>query len=120
MSILSYKNEWIDRSGLVCIIFTVEQTAKSLVCEMNKALKLIKDIEDICFIEKKRQGHGNPNIIYVNDFMSVFRKGKTRLIKRENLDLSKRQFKNDDIDNSRKAKMTNLELSKTPCNYIQI
>jgi len=118
-STLSYKNEWIDKRGRVYIIFTVEETAKILGCGTKKAVKIIKDLEDIGLIEKRRLGQGNPTIIYVKDFMSVFRDGKTRVVKRENLDLSKRQFKNGDNDNSRMAKKTSLELSKRQCNYIE-
>lgn len=118
-STLSYKNEWIDEKGRIYIIFTVEETAKSLGCGMKKAVKLIKDLENIGLIEKRRLGQGNPNIIYVKDFMTMFRNDKTRFVKREKLDLSKRQFKNGHIDNSRMGKKTNLELSKEPSNYIE-
>ena len=118
-STLSYKNEWIDKRGRVYIIFTVEETVKMIGCGTKKAVKIIKELEDIGLIEKRRLGQGNPTIIYVKDFMSVFRNGKTRVVKRENLDLSKRQFKNGDNDNSRMAKKTSLELSKRQCNYIE-
>lgn len=46
-SALSYKNNWIDENGRVYIYFTVEETSKQLCCGMKKAVKLIKDLEEI-------------------------------------------------------------------------
>jgi hypothetical protein len=102
-SALSYKNNWIDENGRVYIYFTVEKTAEQLGCGIKKAVKLIKDLEVIGLIKKKRAGQGNPTKIYVKDFMSIFRNGNPRLVKRESLDLSKRQpnyIENNKIDKS--------------------
>jgi hypothetical protein len=87
----------------VYIYFTVEKTAEQLGCGIKKAVKLIKDLEVIGLIKKKRAGQGNPTKIYVKDFMSIFRNGNPRLVKRESLDLSKRQpnyIENNEIDKS--------------------
>ena len=59
-STLSYKNNWIDENGRVYIYFTVEETAQQLGCGIKKAVKLIKDLEVIGLIKKKRAGQGNP------------------------------------------------------------
>ncbi|MBU3194706.1 replication initiator protein A [Clostridium algidicarnis] len=118
-STLSYKNNWIDESGRVYIYFTVEETARQLGCGVKKAVKLIKDLEEIGLIKKKRTGQGNPTKIYVKDFMSVFRNGNPRPVKKENQDLSKGQFKNGDFDNSRMVKKKSLDLSKRQTNYIE-
>ena len=40
---------------------------------MGTAVKLIKELEEIGLIEKKRQGQGKPTKIYVKNFISVFR-----------------------------------------------
>ena len=117
---LSAKNNWIDENGRVYIYFTVEETAEKLGCGIKKAVKLIKDLEVIGLIKKKRTGQGNPTKIYVKDFMSIFRNEELRSIKRENQDLSKGQFKNSDFDNSRMAKKISQDLSKRQPNYIEI
>ena len=119
-STLSYKNNWIDENKRVFIYFTVEETAEQLACGIKKAVKLIKDLEEIGLIEKKRGGQGNPTKIYVKDFMSIFRNEDPRLIKRENQDLSKRQVKNGDYNKSRMVKRKSLDLSKRQPNYIDI
>ncbi len=118
-STLSYKNNWVDENGRVYIYFTVEETAAQLACGIKKAVKLIKDLEKIGLITKKRAGQGNPTKIYVKDFMSIFRNEELRSIKRENQDLSKGQVKNGDFDNSRVAKKESLDLSKRQPNYIE-
>lgn len=118
-STLSYKNNWIDESGRVYIYFTVEETARQLGCGIKKAVKLIKDLEEIGLIKKKRTGQGNPTKIYVKDFMSVFRNENPRPVKNENQDLSKGQVKNGDFDNSRMVKKKSLDLSKRQPNYIE-
>ena len=118
-STLSYKNNWIDESGRVYIYFTVEETARQLGCGVKKAVKLIKALEEIGLIKKKRTGQGNPTKIYVKDFMSVFRNENPRPVKNENQDLSKGQVKNGDFDNSRMAKKISQDLSKRQPNYIE-
>ena len=118
-STLSYKNNWIDESGRVYIFFTVEETARQLGCGVKKAVKLIKDLEEIGLIKKKRTGQGNPTKIYVRDFMSIFRNENPRPVKKENQDLSKGQFKNGDFYNSRMVKKKSLDLSKRQPNYIE-
>jgi hypothetical protein len=118
-STLSYKNNWIDENGRVYIYFTVEETAEQLGCGIKKAVKLIKDLEEIGLIKKKRAGQGNPTKIYVKDFMSIFRNGNPRLVIRENQDLSKGQVKNGDFDNSGMVKRESLDLSKRQPNYIE-
>ena len=63
--------------------FTVEETARQLGCGVKKAVKLIKDLEEIGLIKKKRTGQGNPTKIYVKDFMSIFRNENPRPFKKE-------------------------------------
>ena len=88
-------------------------------CGVKKAVKLIKDLEEIGLIKKKRTGQGNPTKIYVKDFMSIFRNENPRPVKKENQDLSKGQFKNGDFENSRMVKKKSLDLSKRQPNYIE-
>lgn len=68
----SYKNNWIDDEDRVYIIFTIEEIMETLGVSNKTASKISSELENIGLIEKKRQGLGKPNIIYVKDFMSVF------------------------------------------------
>ena len=69
---VSLKNNWIDEEGKVYIICTVDEIMADLNCGKNKAIQLVAELEDpIGLIEKKRQGLGRPNLIYVKNFLST-------------------------------------------------
>lgn len=78
----SYKNNWIDDEDRVYIIFTIEEIMETLGVSNKTASKIFSELENIRLIEKKRQGLGKPNIIYVKDFMSVFDIKKNEYITR--------------------------------------
>lgn len=66
---LSAKNEWFDEQGRVFIIFTIEEIMEALGCAKAKSVGLLKELENISLIERKRQGLGKPNIIFVKNFL---------------------------------------------------
>ena len=67
---LSCKNGWLDQAGRVYIIFTIEEVMTALGCADQKAGKLLHELESKCrLIERKRQGLGKPNLIYVKNFV---------------------------------------------------
>ena len=68
---LSARNGWLDEEGRVYIIFTIEEIKGALGCAEKKAVKLLDELEKKCgLIERKRQGLGKPNLIYVKNFIS--------------------------------------------------
>lgn len=66
---LSAKNEWFDEQGRVFIIFTIEGIMEALGCAKAKSVSLLKELETISLIERKRQGLGKSNIIFVKNFL---------------------------------------------------
>lgn len=69
---LSAKNGWMDSTGRVYIIFTVEEIMESLACGNKKAVGLLRELEEKAgLIERRRQGLGKPNLIYVKNFAEV-------------------------------------------------
>ena len=67
---LSAKNGWFDDQGRVYIICTLEEIMETLNCGNQKAVKLMDELEEkIGLIERKRQGLGKPNLIYVKNFI---------------------------------------------------
>ncbi len=67
---LSAKNGWLDDKGRVYIICTLEEIMETLNCGNQKAVKLMDELEGkIGLIERKRQGLGKPNLIYVKNFI---------------------------------------------------
>ena len=70
---LSMKNGWIDEQGRAYIYFTVDDVMEELCCARATSVKIIGELDakkGIGLIEKKRQGLGRPDIIYVKDFSS--------------------------------------------------
>ena len=67
---LSAKNGWFDDQGRVYIICTLDEIMETLNCGNQKAVKLMDELEGkIGLIERKRQGLGKPNLIYVKNFI---------------------------------------------------
>lgn len=98
---LSAKNGWIDESGRVYIIFTIDEAKSALNCAEQKAIKLLSELEKKAgLIERKRQGLGKPNLIYVKNFISAV---DSQLLNCEN-------------HNSGTMKITTQELPKSQCN----
>ena len=68
---LSVKNKWVDEKGRVYIIYTIEQIMADMNCADQKATKLPDELEKKCgLIERKRQGLGKPNLIFVKNFIT--------------------------------------------------
>lgn len=67
---LSIKNgdNFKDSNGRTYIIFTIEEVMKRCKCAKPFAVKIMKQLENIGLIEKKRQGLGKPSLIYVKNF----------------------------------------------------
>ena len=69
---LSIKNQWFDEENRAYIYFSIEDIMELLNCGRNKAVKSLQELDDengIGLIEKRRQGFGKANIIYVKSFM---------------------------------------------------
>ena len=140
---LSIKNRWFDEEDRVYIIFTVEEIAELLNCGTQKAVKLMKELDDnqgIGLIEKKRLGLGKPNVIYVKNFILKEKRsseqiGKvpenlgntqnsenhnSRIVKTTNQDFPESQFKNDENHTSRIVEITTQEVPKSQSNNTDI
>lgn len=106
---LSARNGWLDEEGRVYIIFTIEEIKGALGCAEKKAVKLLDELEKKCgLIERKRQGLGKPNLIYVKNFISGSverqflncRNDNSATFQKTIQDLSKAQGNNTDIKNT--------------------
>ena len=137
---LSIKNRWFDEEDRVYIIFTVEEIAELMNCGTQKAVRLLKELDSekgIGLVEKRRLGLGNPNVIYVKNFMVKQPKKEekepekpvntqncenhnSRVVKTTIQECPKSQFKNDENHNSGIVKITTLECPKSQSNNTDI
>lgn len=69
---LSVKNGWLDDTGRVYIYYSVDELCEDLNCSKPTVVKLLAELDSvkgIGLIEKKRQGFGKPDRIYVKNFI---------------------------------------------------
>ena len=126
---LSMKNHWLDEEERVYIIFTVEEIAELLNCGTQKAVKLLKELDNekgIGLIEKKRLGLGRPNVIYVKNFLVQKNDEENRnisdlqncenhnsgVVKTTIQEFPKSQFKNDENHNSEDVEPIDIETER--------
>ncbi len=67
---LSRKNNWFDHKNRVFIIYQIGEIQEDLGFTKRKAMDLLAELEKFGLLEKKRRGHGLPNILYVKSFMA--------------------------------------------------
>ena len=99
---VSLKNGWKDDQNRIFIICTIEEIMEKLGCGNKKAIQLLSELEDkIGLIERKRQGLGKPNLIYVKNFIrTVDNSGQRHFLKCQN-------------DTSGSVRTTSLEMSES-------
>ena len=68
--VLSTLNEWKDKRGRVFVYFTIKEIMREIECCRQTAVNLLDELEKADLIERKKQGMGRPNRIYVKRFES--------------------------------------------------
>lgn len=71
---LSQKNGWLDEQNRVYVLYTIENMKKDLGCASEKINKVLRELEEVGLIYRKRNGVGKANYIYVMDYMAYYRK----------------------------------------------
>lgn len=117
---LSVKNCWFDEDNRVYIIYTIDDIIADFGCARQKAAKLLDELEKgIGLIERKRQGLGKPNIIYVKNFIHNPKEKRY-----ENQNSESMNIENQEVLNSNLQKYENhtsrdmkTELQEVPKSY---
>lgn len=118
---LSVKNKWVDETGRVYIIYTIEQIMADMNCADQKATKLLDELEKKCgLIERKRQGLGKPNLIFVKNFITgVEGSMMARIQNRENHDSGAVNITTADYPKSRGINTNHNNTENSDINPIQ-
>ena len=66
---LSMKNRWFDSENRVYIIYQISDIQEDLRVSKNKAIELLRSLEQFGLVEKKRRGLGMPSLLYVKSFI---------------------------------------------------
>lgn len=125
---LSRKNNQIDKHNRVYIIFPVEEIEESLDVGHEKALNLLKELDDqsgIGLVKKKRRGLGLPSILYVKNFIvkgeqNTDRVPTSRSTENEFREFGKTDFKKSENQTFENPKNRLLEVRKSDSNNIDI
>lgn len=67
---LSQKNRWLDKNGRVFVYYSIENIMESMGCAHGKAGRLLKELVDCGLLEKKRQGLGMPDWLYLKNIFA--------------------------------------------------
>ena len=111
---LSQKNGWLDEKNRVYIIYTIEEIKNDLGCATEKVNKVLKELEEIGLIYRKRNGRGKANYIYVMDYMALYRREQSATIAGES------SFKTFENRKSRNSNSENQEFRKSKGNKTDI
>ena len=106
---LSIKNKWLDEENKVYIIYTIEEIMEVLNWGRNKSVKVMKEIEEIGLLEKKRLGLGKPNLLYVKNFIYT-ENNKTTEVSKANLKKFKKQTS---VENEESTEVYNSNFMKS-------
>lgn len=117
---LSIKNQWTDDLGHVFIYFTIKEIKETFKCCCSKAEGLLDELEKHELIERKRNGLGKPNSIFlkkiiknIDEDLQNFENTKCRGFKNENLEFQKTEIKNSEKQKLGVLKNRNQEFHKT-------
>lgn len=115
---LSMKNGWVDAENRAYIHYTIDNIMEDLGCGREKSIKVLAELDakkGIGLIEKKRQGLGKPDIIYVKNFATF--EDKMEVESPSNADIStevrKSNFKKSDNRTSGNSEIELAEVGKS-------
>lgn len=119
---MSIKNGWFDEENRAYIHYTLDNIMEDLGCAREKCAKVIAELDSkkgIGLIEKKRQGLGKPDIIYVKNFATLDtgkepdRGAESPSDADGSAEVRKSNFKKFDIQTSRSSEIELQEIGKS-------
>ncbi len=122
---LSVKNGWFDAENRAYIYYTVENIMEDLGCSRGTCTKVLAELDckkGIGLIEKKRQGLGKPDMIYVKNFVSLVSSGPEHAERAPSNTDGYTEVQNLDFRGSKKQtsgspKIESVEVQKLDPNY---
>lgn len=126
---LSAVNKWKDGKGHIYIIFQFEEIKRILGCSNQKAGKVLEELEtEYDLIERKKQGQGKPNLIYVKKILieesepkyQNYENQSFRSTKIETAEVYKSEFKEYENHSSGSSEIELEELRKSNTNKTNI
>lgn len=110
---LSRRNGWSDKEGRVFIYYTLDAIEEDIGCAVQKAVKLLKELETYGLIERRKRGQGKPSEIYVKNFLPRIRKSQVKTCENHSsglVNITGQDFRNSKRNNT---DINNTDLNKT-------
>ena len=120
---MSMRNGWLDEENRVYIIYTLDNIIDDLNSSRPTSVKILKELDCIGLIEKRRMGRGKPDIIYVKNFLNsdpINHEDKDLNLNSESTpsqEVKKFNFKKSKNLTSRSKEVLPLEVKKFNPNY---
>ena len=123
---LSVSNKWIDEKGEIYFLFSRENMAEMLNCNIKSAIKYFKELIKFNLVEEKGQGINKPNIIYLLDVsfenqltgkIYTSRDVKNTTQDMTNLQCNKNDFNNNDFSKNEKSYNTHDKIVTSVNNF---
>ena len=120
---MSMRNGWLDEENRVYIIYTLDNIIDDLNSSRPTCVKILKELDCIGLIEKRRRGRGKPDIIYVKNFLNsdpINHEDKDLNLDSESTpsqEVKKFNFKKSKNLTSRSKEVLPLEVKKFNSNY---
>ena len=119
---LSHKNGWRDKQNRIYIIYPIAEVMEEMNCGKNKAVQLLDELEQKAgLIERKRQGLGKPNLIYVKSFFrTVDNFGERHFLKFENQTSGGLNIKPQEVSESNPTNTDNkkIDMNQTDLSFL--
>jgi hypothetical protein len=110
---LSRKNRWVDAAGRVYIYYTLNSIMEDVGCAVQKAVKLLGELEKYGLIERVRQGQGRPSRIYVKNFLPPLRNSKNKDFENHSSETSKTKVQGLRISKGNNTEKNNTDMNDT-------
>lgn len=110
---LSMKNKWVDEQNRVYIYFKLEDVMMYLNCGHDKGVKLLAELDGatgIGLIERRKQGMGKPNRIYVMNY----------IIEEESIATEEQKLKSSEKQEIESGKKSTVQTSENQNNEVRI
>ena len=103
----------MDAAGRIYIYYTLNSIMEDVGCAVQKAVKLLGELEKYGLIERVRQGQGRPSRIYVKNFLPPLRNSKNKDFENHSSETSKTKVQGLRISKGNNTEKNNTDMNDT-------
>ena len=108
---LSTENHWLDENSRVFIYYTLQSIRNVFGCGAEKATKMLRELQGVGLLFRKKQGRGKPDKLYVKEISTEYVE-----VLNENAENPQSKTSKTEIQECGKSERNNTEFNKTELN----